>query len=196
VIAIIDYGAGNLTSVRKAFEHLGADVCVTSHPLDVARAAKLVLPGVGHFSATAALRRDGMQEAILNALRSGTPFLGICVGMQWLFEGSAEAPQVGGARLLRGVCAPFPQHVKSPHVGWNSIEIRPGSRLLRGVRSGAFVYYAHSFFGPVTGDVAAETEYGITFAAAVERDEIFGVQFHPEKSGATGLAILNNFCEL
>jgi imidazole glycerol-phosphate synthase subunit HisH len=196
MIAIIDYGAGNLTSVRKAFAHLGADVIVTADAADLARAEKLVLPGVGHFAATEALDRAGLRDAILAEIARGKPFLGICVGLQWLFEGSEEAPGVRGAGVLRGLCRAFPASVKSPHVGWNTLAPRNGSRLLRDIGTSEFVYYTHSYAAPVCDAAAALTDYGAPFAAAVERDSVFGVQFHPEKSGAAGLRILQNFCEL
>jgi glutamine amidotransferase len=196
MIAIVDYGAGNVTSVCKAFQHLGAEIIVTSNPSDLPGAEKVVLPGVGHFSATEAMSGNGMQTAILDSVRAGKPFLGICVGMQWLYAGSEEAPAVPGLGLFQGVCRSFPTEVKSPHVGWNSIDVRPESRLLQGIQSGAFVYYTHSYFAPTTSETSASTEYGLSFAGAVERDGIFGVQFHPEKSGPAGLTILKNFCEL
>jgi glutamine amidotransferase len=196
MIVIVDYGAGNLTSVRKAFEYLGAEIEVSADAASLARAEKVVLPGVGHFSATEAMTRSGMRRAIQQCIEAGKPFLGICVGMQWLYQGSEEAPQVPGLGLFPGMCRTFPVAWKSPHVGWNSIEVKPESRLLCGVESGSFVYYTHSYFAPVTPEAAACTQYGVPFAGAVERDQVFGVQFHPEKSGPAGLRILRNFCEL
>jgi glutamine amidotransferase len=196
MIAIIDYGAGNLNSVKKAFDYLGADVVVTMRAEVIASADKIVLPGVGHFSALAALDNSGLREAALRGAVSGKAFLGICLGMQWLFEGSDEAPEFAGAGLLPGRCRPFPSSVKSPHVGWNSLTIRDGSRLLRDVACDSFVYYTHSFQAPVVAATAASTEYGAPFSAVVERGNIFGVQFHPEKSWTVGLAILNSFCEM
>lgn len=195
MIAIVDYGAGNISSVRKALEHLGAEAHVTSDPSVIATAQKLVMPGVGHFSRCQSLNAH-LREPVLDAIKSGTPFLGICVGMQWLFAGSAEAPETAGAALFTGECCRFPASVKSPHVGWNQIDVRAGSRLLRGVESGSFVYYTHSFRAPVVQETTACTSYGGAFSAAVERDNVFGVQFHPEKSAETGLRILENFCAL
>jgi glutamine amidotransferase len=195
-ITIVDYGAGNLSSVKKAFDHLGADVVVTTKPKIVATADKIVLPGVGHFSALGALDNSGLREAVLQAAQAGKPFLGICLGMQWLFEGSDEAPDFAGAGIFPGRCRPFPSSVKSPHVGWNSLALREGSRLLRNVAPESFVYYTHSFQAPVVASTAAETEYGTQFSAVVEQDNIFGVQFHPEKSWNVGLLILKNFCEV
>lgn len=196
MITIINYGASNLASVRRAFEHLGADVNIAVDARAVDRAEKLVLPGVGHFAATAALQKTGMHAAIVRAIDSGKPLLGICLGMQWLFEGSSEAPELTGAGVFRGRCSSFPTTVKSPHVGWNTLEVRKRSRLLKGVSSDAFVYYTHSFAAPGTDEATAVTQYGLSFAGAVERDTVFGVQFHPEKSGQVGLTVLKNFCTL
>ncbi len=195
MIAIVDYGAGNISSVKKALEHLGANAQVTSDPGVIAVAEKIVVPGVGHFSRCESLNKN-LAATVLQGITSGKPFLGICVGMQWLFEGSSEAPETPGAALFSGECSRFAESVKSPHVGWNQIEVRNGSRLLRGIQDGAFVYYTHSFRAPVVEQTVACTEYGGAFSAAVERDNVFGVQFHPEKSSATGLKILENFCAL
>ena len=206
MIAIVDYGACNLNSVKKAFDHLGAEVTVTAKSEAVAAADKIVLPGVGHFSALAALDRAGLRQALMKGILTGKPFLGICLGMQWLFDGSEEAPDFAGAGVFPGRCRQFPAKVKSPHVGWNSLSLiaaspsRPplseGSRLLRHLPSDSFVYFTHSFHAPVTESTSATTEYGVPFSAAVERDNIFGVQFHPEKSGTAGLLILKTFCEV
>jgi glutamine amidotransferase len=195
MIAIVDYGAGNISSVKKALAHLGATAEVTSDPEVIARAEKLVVPGVGHFNRCLPLNRQ-LRLPLLDSFSSGKPFLGICVGMQWLFEGSTESPETSGAALFAGECDRFPTGLKCPHVGWNRIDVRKDSRLLRGIESGAFVYYTHSYRAPVGDETVASTEYGGEFAAAVERDNVFGVQFHPEKSGATGLKILENFCAL
>jgi imidazole glycerol-phosphate synthase subunit HisH len=195
MIAIVDYGAGNISSVKKALEHLGAAAQVTSDPAIIATAQKIVVPGVGHFSRCQALNQN-LRGCVLEAIAGGKPFLGICVGMQWLFAGSTEAPETPGAALFPSECSRFPASVKSPHVGWNQIELREGSRLLRGVSNGAFVYYTHSYRAPVVEHTVACTNYGGAFSAAVERDNIFGVQFHPEKSAAAGLKILENFCAL
>jgi imidazole glycerol-phosphate synthase subunit HisH len=205
MIAVVDYGAGNLNSVKKAFDHLGAEVIVTAQSGGVAAADKVVLPGVGHFSALAALDRTGLREVLLEGIVAGKPFLGICLGMQWLFDGSEEAPNFAGAGLFSGRCRQFPAAVKSPHVGWNSLLPGPSrsegsksrkSKLLRHLPSDSFVYFTHSFHAPVTEATSATTEYGLQFSAAVEQDNIFGVQFHPEKSASVGLLILKNFCEV
>jgi glutamine amidotransferase len=195
-ITIVDYGAGNLNSVKKAFDYLGADVVVTTQPATVAAADKIVLPGVGHFSALGALENTGLRDAVLQGASAGKPLLGICLGMQWLFAGSDEAPECAGAGILAGQCRPFPSSVKSPHVGWNSLAVREGSRLLREVAPESFVYFTHSFQAPVVAATTAATEYGTRFSAVVEQGNIFGVQFHPEKSWNVGLRILRNFCEL
>jgi imidazole glycerol-phosphate synthase subunit HisH len=196
MIAIVDYGAGNLTSVKKALDWLGYECAITSAPGQVAKAAKIVLPGVGHFASTANLERSGLRDAISGAIARGVPFLGICVGMQWMFEGSQESPETSGLGILRGECERFPVEVKSPHVGWNDLQILPASRLLRGLPAHSFFYFTHSFRAPVEDATVACCEYGGKFSAAVERDHVFGVQFHPEKSGAAGLNVLKNFCEL
>jgi glutamine amidotransferase len=197
-IAIVDYGAGNLNSVKKAFDYIGAEVVVTDQPETVLAVDKIVLPGVGHFSSLQALNRVGLREALLQATSAGKPFLGICLGMQWLFEGSEECSEIAGAGIFTGRCRPFPSAVKSPHVGWNSlqIDVQNGSRLLQGIAQDSFVYYTHSFHAPVVAETTAVSDYGLQFTGAIERGNTFGVQFHPEKSGDVGLSILKNFGEL
>jgi glutamine amidotransferase len=196
MIAIVDYGAGNLTSVKKALDHMGYECAITSDPSQVARTEKIVLPGVGHFASTEALSRSGLRDAITDAIVRGVPFLGICVGMQWMFERSQESPETPGLGLFRGECERFPASVKSPHVGWNDLQIDSSSRLFRGVQPSSFVYFTHSFRAPVAETTVACCEYGGRFSAAIERDHLFGVQFHPEKSGDAGLKMLSNFCVL
>jgi glutamine amidotransferase len=203
VIAVIDYKAGNLTSVVKALDYLGAhELVVTQAPSVVRSAAKVVLPGVGHFQATSLLQELGLTDAVRENVTKGAWFLGICVGLQWLFEGSTEAPGVEGLGHFAGMCERFPAlyegtELKSPHVGWNSIEgVRPDSKLLRGVQEGGFVYYTHSWRAPVVEGTAAVTNYGGAFTGVVERENVMGVQFHPEKSSAVGLQVLKNFVEL
>jgi imidazole glycerol-phosphate synthase subunit HisH len=195
-IVVIDYRAGNLASVVKAFEFLGATVQVTSDADVVHRATKLALPGVGHFAATQFLRERGLDAAIRERIAAGAPFLGICVGLQWLFDGSTEAPGIPGAGFVSGRCERFQTNEKVPHVGWNSLLPRPGSRLMAGVIEGSYVYFTHSYRASLHKDTVAVTEYGGPFTAAVESGNIMGVQFHPEKSGSTGLTILKNFMEL
>ena len=194
-VTVIDYRAGNLTSVLKTFRHLGAETIVTDGDLSLVESAeRIVLPGVGHFAATQRLDKTGMTGAIRAAAARGVPFLGICVGMQWLYAGSTEASEQPGLGHFGEQCTRFAESTeKVPHVGWNSLEVRNGSRLLAGVEPGEFVYFTHSYKGPVTNDTAAVTQYIEPFAAAVERANVMGVQFHPEKSGETGLKILQNF---
>jgi imidazole glycerol-phosphate synthase subunit HisH len=196
-VTVIDYKAGNLTSVLKTLRHLGAETIVTDGDLSLVESAeRIVLPGVGHFSATERLDATGLTGAIRAATARGVPFLGICVGMQWLYAGSTEAPQQPGFGQFPEMCTRFPEgREKVPHVGWNSLEVRPDSRLLANVEPGEFVYFTHSYKGPVTADTAAVTQYIEPFAAAVERGNVMGVQFHPEKSGETGLKVLRNFLE-
>lgn len=197
MIALIDYKAGNLTSVRKAFAAIGADLYDPVSPADLERATAIVVPGVGHFGATAALDR-GWAAAILARVAAGRPLLGICLGLQWLFAGSEEAPDCPGLGLLSGTCyrlkgSTAEQAVKVPHVGWNSLAIERAAPIVAGVATGSQVYFTHSFVAPVTGDTVAVTEHGERFAAIVQRGHIAGVQFHPEKSGEVGLQILRNF---
>jgi imidazole glycerol-phosphate synthase subunit HisH len=194
--AVVDYRAGNLPSVVKALRYLGAELEVTSDPEAVNRARRIVLPGVGHFAATRFLEEHGLTAAIRARATQGVPFLGICVGLQWLFEGSTEAPEVPGAGLLAGRCERFVTSDKVPHVGWNSLSVRGGSRLMAGVDEGSYVYYTHSYRASPHRDTVAVTDYGGPFTAAVEANNTMGVQFHPEKSGAVGLRILKNFLEL
>lgn len=196
MIAVVDYSAGNLTSVKKALDYLRVDAVVTRDPAVVAQADEIILPGVGHFSATAILEQSGLRATILRKIEQGAPFLGVCLGMQWMFDSSAEAPGARGLGLFSGACGRFPEKVKSPHVGWNALTCDDGSRLLRGVPSGSFVYFTHSYSAPVVQATVARCEYGGEFSAAVEQDNLFGVQFHPEKSGAVGLRLLENFCGL
>jgi glutamine amidotransferase len=202
VIAVIDYKAGNLTSVVKALNYLGAETQITQDPEVVLSSSKIVLPGVGHFQATQLLTDLGITEAVRESIAKGTLFLGVCVGLQWLFEGSTEAPGIAGLGHFAGACERFPTsyksaELKSPHVGWNSLEeIRSDSRLLKGVEVGEFVYYTHSWRAPVVQATASVTDYGGTFTGVVEQDNVMGVQFHPEKSSTTGLRVLKNFVEL
>ena len=196
MIAILDYDAGNLTSVKKAVEYLGYPCVVTSDPREMERADKILLPGVGHFSATSNIEARGLSTVVRNAIARDIPLLGICLGMQWMFERSEEAPEVPGLACFRGQCRRFPDRVKVPHVGWNQLRVRDRGRIFRSIPSGTFMYFTHSYWAPVVEGTTAECEYGSAFSAAVERENLFGVQFHPEKSGEPGLTLLRNFCEL
>jgi imidazole glycerol-phosphate synthase subunit HisH len=196
VITLVDYHAGNLASVRKAFEHLGCDVVITENPDEVRRASHVIVPGVGHFAATEQLSRAGLRDAIEEAIDEGANFLGICVGMQWMFEGSTEAPDVKGLGVLAGTVERFSAEAKVPHVGWNQIERRGESRILAGVASPSFVYYTHSYRAPIVLETVGVTEYVGGFSGVVEKGSVFGIQFHPEKSGAAGLKMLENFARL
>lgn len=196
MIALVDYGAGNLASVAKGLRAAGAALHTPLSPAEIANAAGIVVPGVGHFAATAALD-DEWRAAISDRLAAGVPLLGVCLGMQWLFDGSAEAPGVAGLGVIRGVVSRMEgaagRGVKIPHVGWNALSMVRTSRMLDGVDEGAQVYFTHSFAAPVTSETDATCEHGAVFAAAVQRGRAFGVQFHPEKSGDAGLRILRNF---
>jgi glutamine amidotransferase len=189
---VVEYGAGNLTSVLKGLTAAGADPFVTGEPDDVGAADAIVVPGVGNFAATGAISKR-MRDALARAVARGRPLLGICLGLQFLFEGSDEAPGVDGLGLLKGRCYLLQGDVKVPHVGWNDLRIVRPSRLLTDVPDGSQVYFTHSYAAPVTDACIAETEYAAHFAAAVEREHVFGVQFHPEKSGTIGLQILRSF---
>jgi glutamine amidotransferase len=200
VIALIDYRAGNLTSVKKAFAALGADLFVPTEAADLRQADAIVVPGVGHFAATVALTPAWI-DAIKAHVGAGRPLLGVCLGMQWLFDGSEEAPECAGLGLLPGLCYRLPAgsngtSVKIPHVGWNALDVGRRDSIVEGVAPGAQVYFTHSFAAPITDDTVAITEHGQAFAAVVQRGRVAGVQFHPEKSGEVGLTILRNFLRL
>ncbi len=201
MIALVDYGAGNLSSVRKALRACGADVFEPARAAHLARASAIVLPGVGHFAATASLD-DAWRSAIRARIDAGVPLLGICLGMQWLFEGSEEAPDVPGLGWLPGRItrlanrSPDGSRVKVPHVGWNLVRVAAqtaGGTPVPGLDDGAYFYFTHAYAVPVTRDASAVTVYGAPFAAAVRRANVCGVQFHPEKSGDAGLAVLRGF---
>ena len=210
MIALIDYGAGNLTSVRKALTALGANFATPARPEECSRFSALIVPGVGNFAATSALVGP-WRDTIADTVRQGTPLLGICLGMQWLFEGSDEAPEVPGLGVLEGRVTRLRGNsdagLKIPHVGWNALNFRrpsprgadlsyPRSQMLAGLDDGAHVYFTHSYAAPVTDACVAATTHGDTFASVVERGNVFGVQFHPEKSSDAGLRIIRNFLEV
>ena len=197
MVAIIDYGAGNLQSVEKALRHLGCQCQITADPGELAAAQAAVLPGVGAFGdAMGQLRARGLEEPIRRFVSSGKPFLGICLGLQILFEESEESPGVKGLGLLRGRVLRLPKEsgLKIPHIGWNSLTIRKPGGLFAGVEGEPYVYFVHSYYLQAEEDVVAATaEYGAAIHAAVQKDNLLACQFHPEKSGEVGLRLLRNF---
>ena len=201
MIAIIDYDAGNIRSVEKALLALGQDVTVTADRDEILHADKVILPGVGAFGdAMEKLKQSGLDEVIREVTEKGTPFLGICLGLQLLFEHSDEAPGVEGLGILKGEILRIPdkEGYKIPHMGWNSLKITPGKRLYQGIEDGAYVYFVHSYYLKAgrASDVAARTWYSTDIDASIESGNVFACQFHPEKSSHTGLKILKNFTEL
>jgi imidazole glycerol-phosphate synthase subunit HisH len=196
MIAVVDYGIGNLRSAEKALQHLGADANLTSDPHEISTADAVVLPGVGNFGACMrALRASGLEAETRAAATDGRPFLGICVGMQMLFDGSDESPDVDGLGIIGGRITRLPGTVRLPQMGWNTLERNPSSRLVAGLPDPAWCYFVHTFAPDPDDDtdIAAWCEYGRRFAAAVERGPVWATQFHPEKSGEVGLALLANF---
>lgn len=197
MIAILDYGAGNLRSVENTLEALGAGYTLVRDAAGLQRASKIILPGVGHFGQMMrALETMAVREALVERIRAGVPFLGICLGLQALFQASEEAPEVEGLGLFKGLVKRFPPGVRVPHMGWNELAARNNSLLLRGLGRSPYVYFAHSYYVPVTPEAAATCLYGVPYTAALEAGNVFGVQFHPEKSGPAGLRIIRNFVEL
>lgn len=203
MIAIIDYGAGNLQSVQKALDFIGAKNLITDSKSEIEAADAVILPGVGSFGdAMDCLAKSGLLDTVKAAALSDTPFLGICLGLQMLFEKSEESVGIAGLSVLEGEVRRFPKEIglKIPQIGWNSLEITPDCPLYRGVPNGAYVYFVHSYYLAAKNreNVAATAEYGITFdaSAADVRKNLYATQFHPEKSGAVGLQILRNFAEL
>jgi len=193
VIAVLDYGIGNLRSAQKALEKVGAEAVLTADPTEIGRAAGVVLPGVGHVGrCLEALRDSGLEEPAKAAIDSGTPFLGICVGMQMLYDASDEAPDVKGMGVLAGQVRLLPEGVKRPQMQWNRLDHQP-SPMLAGMDDPIWVYFVHSYAPEMTGDVVATCDYGGPVVAAVQRDNLWATQFHPEKSGASGLHLLRNF---
>ncbi len=226
IVALIDYKAGNLTSVRKALTSLGAEILTPETPVELDSADAIIVPGVGHFEATAALDA-GWHRAVRARLDAGIPLLGICLGQQWLFEGSEEAPDVPGLGVLKGRCVkldpaanmgragspsrpsaapedtdaserrPYQSALKVPHVGWNALnQTGRPSRLLAGVPDEAQAYFTHSYVAPDSDATVATTDHGVSFPSVVERGLVFGAQFHPEKSGEVGLRMLKNFLDV
>ncbi len=199
MIAIVDYGRGNLRSVQKAFEYLGYEAKVTSIPEEIMKADRVVFPGVGAFGdCMENLKERGLVEVIKEFIASGRPFLGICLGMQLLFSVSEEFGPVEGLDVVKGRVVRFPEGLKVPHMGWNQIEIVRSNPLLKGVKSGDFFYFVHSYYVVPEDEsvVSTVTSYGVDFVSMIRRDNLFATQFHPEKSQRLGLRILDNFARL
>jgi imidazole glycerol-phosphate synthase subunit HisH len=197
MIAIVDYGAGNLPSVERALAALGAETVRAVRPEQLASARAIVVPGVGHFSAfVAGLRERDLTRSLRAAYNSGTPILGICLGLQAMYAASDEAPGESGLAFFPDHVRALPPNVKCPHIGWNQVRRMRDTRLLRGIPDDAYFYFAHSYAAPATGSEAvAACDHGFPFAAVIEQKNLAGVQFHPEKSGDAGAAVLRNFLE-
>ena len=196
MIAIFDYGAGNLRSVQNTLGELGCDYTVVNHAAGLAAASKIILPGVGHFGQMMrALDALGVRSTLIERIQAGVPFLGICLGMQALFDTSEEAPEVRGLGIYPGAVRRFPFGARVPHMGWNELEVRPASKLVRDLNARPYVYFAHSYYVPEDPRASATCTYDSRYTAALECGNVYGVQFHPEKSGAVGLKIVRNFLE-
>jgi imidazole glycerol phosphate synthase glutamine amidotransferase subunit len=197
MISILDYGAGNLRSVQNTLAEIGAEYMLVRDAEGLRQAGKIILPGVGHFGQMMrALDRMQVRAALLERIQSGIPFLGICLGLQALFEGSEEAPGERGLGLYAGRIHRFPAEARVPHMGWNEIEPRPGTKLLANLDAHPYLYFAHSYYAPLTPATAATCRYTLDYTAVLESANVYGVQFHPEKSGPLGLKIVRNFVEL
>ncbi len=197
MIAIFDYGAGNLRSVANTLDEIGAAYRLVRDAAGLRAASKIILPGVGHFGQIMrALDAMKVRDTFIERIEAGVPFLGICLGLHALFEGSEEAPEARGFGLLKGTVRRFPETARVPHMGWNELEPRMPSRLLAGLKARPYVYFAHSYYAPVTEATAATCTYTLPYTALLEQETAFGVQFHPEKSGPVGLAIVKNFVGL
>lgn len=197
MIAIFDYGAGNLRSVQNTLGELGWEYELVRDAEGLRRAPKIILPGVGHFGQMMrALDALQVRGALLERIRAGVPFLGICLGLQALFEASEEAPEERGLGLYPGTVRRFPADARVPHMGWNELEARPDSKLVRNLDARPFVYFAHSYYVPENERASATCTYAVPYTAVLECGNVFGVQFHPEKSGPVGLRIVRNFLEL
>jgi imidazole glycerol-phosphate synthase subunit HisH len=197
VISILDYGAGNLRSVQNTLGEIGAEYELVRDARALGCATKVILPGVGHFGQMMrALEQMQVRDALMGRIRAGIPFLGICLGLQALFESSEEAPQERGLGWFPGEIRRFPATARVPHMGWNEIEPRDGAKLLSNLAPHAYLYFAHSYYAPLNDATAATCRYNVSYTAVLETKNIFGVQFHPEKSGPLGLQIVRNFVEL
>jgi len=197
MIAILDYGAGNLRSVQNTLGEIGARYTLAGDAEGLRRADKIILPGVGHFGQLLrSLDAMRVRETLIARIREGVPFLGICLGLQALFDGSDEAPEIRGLGLFSGTVRRFAQDARVPHMGWNDLDVEPDSKLLAGVGPRPFVYFAHSYYVPLCDAAKAVCTYTVPYTAALESGNVFGVQFHPEKSGALGLKIVRNFIEV
>lgn len=194
---LVDYGAGNLRSVQNTLQELGAEFRTTNDPEIVAKAERVILPGVGHFGQMMRALDDlGLREPILDRVRARIPFLGICIGLQCLFEASEESPGSRGLGVFPGIVKRFIGNARIPHMGWNSLSAVRTSRLLQGLGNQPFTYFAHSFYAPVIDATAATCTYINPYSAVLEQDNIYAVQFHPEKSGPVGLHVVKNFLDL
>jgi len=196
MIAVVDYGAGNLRSVANALDAAGSPYVFAASPEALETASKIILPGVGHFGQMMrALDALNLRAVLIDRIEAGVPFLGICLGMQALFEGSDEAPEVSGLGIFPGRSVRFPKDVRVPHMGWNQVTRQPSSRLMRVFQDDPWFYFAHSFYLPQNDVTAALCEYSLPYSAAIEHENIFGVQFHPEKSADSGQLLLRGFLE-
>ena len=194
MIAILDYGAGNLQSVKNTLGAIGCSYTLVRDARGLAQAAKIILPGVGHFGQMMrAIDELGLREPLIHRIRAGVPFLGICLGMQALFESSDEAPEVQGLSLYEGKVKRFPAQARVPHMGWNQLDVAADSKLFRRLPARPYVYFAHSYYVPENNRAAATCTYELKYTAALESGSVYGVQFHPEKSGELGQKIVWNF---
>ena len=201
MIAIIDYGAGNIQSVSKALKHIGCDAFITRDKEQILKADGAVLPGVGSFGDTMdTMNSYGIKDTVIEYTKSGKPFLGICLGLQLLFPASEESPEAKGLGIFDGSITKIPsgEGLKIPHIGWNSLDIKKTDGLFKGIDKNPYVYFVHSYFlnASEKNIVSAQTQYGVTIDASIEKGNIFATQFHPEKSGETGLKILKNFADI
>ncbi len=201
MICIIDYGVGNLYSLKSSFEKIGADITVSNNKEVISEADKIVLPGVGAFEdAAKKLEKSGLKDVLIDAKEKGKPILGICLGMQLLFDKSYEYGEHKGLGFISGEVMPIsdviPKELKIPHIGWNALKFNKNSKLFKYINDGDYVYFVHSYYAANCKDVTAYSEYGALLTASVEKENVFGCQFHPEKSGKVGLNILRAFCEL